>query len=157
MRFWFDTEFIEDGKTIDLISIGIVSEDDRQYYAESSECDLSKANQWVQDNVIPHLTKVGQLSRLAIAYEIQKFVGEKPEFWAYYASYDWVALCQLYGLMVHLPPSWPRWCRDIKQLCVMVGNPKLEQPTKEHNALGDARWNKAIWEMLVKMQKEGNQ
>ena len=24
MRFWFDTEFIEDGKTIDLMSIGIV-------------------------------------------------------------------------------------------------------------------------------------
>lgn len=27
MRIWFDTEFIEDGKTIDLISIGLVRED----------------------------------------------------------------------------------------------------------------------------------
>lgn len=27
MKIWFDTEFIEDGKTIDLISIGMVRED----------------------------------------------------------------------------------------------------------------------------------
>ena len=26
LKIWFDTEFIEDGKTIDLISIGMVSE-----------------------------------------------------------------------------------------------------------------------------------
>jgi hypothetical protein len=31
MRFWFDTEFIEDGKTIDLMSIGVVAEDGRKY------------------------------------------------------------------------------------------------------------------------------
>jgi hypothetical protein len=30
MRYWLDTEFIEDGKTIDLISIGIVAEDGRE-------------------------------------------------------------------------------------------------------------------------------
>lgn len=29
MKYWLDTEFIEDGKTIDLVSIGIVSEDGR--------------------------------------------------------------------------------------------------------------------------------
>ena len=31
MRFWFDTEFHENGSFIDLISIGVVSEDGRQY------------------------------------------------------------------------------------------------------------------------------
>lgn len=29
MKFWFDTEFIEDGKTIDLLSIGVIAEDGR--------------------------------------------------------------------------------------------------------------------------------
>ena len=52
MRFWFDTEFIEDGHTIDLISIGVVAEDGRGFYAESSECDLSRANPWVKENVL---------------------------------------------------------------------------------------------------------
>ncbi len=51
-RFWFDTEFIEDGRTIDLISIGIVSEDNRKYYAVSSECDPTKASKWVNLNVL---------------------------------------------------------------------------------------------------------
>jgi hypothetical protein len=40
MRYWLDTEFIEDGHTIDLISIGIVAEDGRELYAENMECDL---------------------------------------------------------------------------------------------------------------------
>lgn len=33
MRYFFDTEFYEDGKTIDLVSIGIVAEDGRELYA----------------------------------------------------------------------------------------------------------------------------
>ena len=56
MRYWYDTEFIEDGKTIDLISIGIVCEDGREYYAQSVEFDHRKASEWVQTNVLPHLT-----------------------------------------------------------------------------------------------------
>ncbi len=39
MRYWYDTEFIEDGKTIDLISIGIVAEDGRELYLQSVEFD----------------------------------------------------------------------------------------------------------------------
>src|SRR5690349_17532726 len=35
MRYFLDTEFIERPGTIDLISIGIVSEDRREFYAES--------------------------------------------------------------------------------------------------------------------------
>ena len=46
MRYYLDTEFIEDGKTIDLISIGLVSEDGREYYAINYNCDFSKASEW---------------------------------------------------------------------------------------------------------------
>lgn len=55
MRYYLDTEFIEDGKTIDLISIGIVCEDGREYYALNKDCDLTKANDWVKENVISQL------------------------------------------------------------------------------------------------------
>ena len=51
MKFWFDTEFIEDGRTIDLISIGMVAEDGRQYYAVSSEFDSNNASQWVRETM----------------------------------------------------------------------------------------------------------
>lgn len=55
MRYWYDTEFIEDGRTIDLISIGIVAEDGREYYAQRAEMCLDNASQWVRDNVLVHL------------------------------------------------------------------------------------------------------
>ena len=42
-RFFIDTEFVEDGKTIDLISIGIVCEDGREFYAVSTEFDGGRA------------------------------------------------------------------------------------------------------------------
>lgn len=150
MKFWFDTEFIEDGKTIDLISIGIVAEDGRTFYAESLECEYDRASDWVKANVLPHLVGGNYLRpRSAIARDIVDFVGEKPEFWAYYADYDWVALCQLYGTMMDLPKGWPMYCRDIKQLCDDLGNPKLpDQSGAEHDALQDARWNRQAWDFL---------
>lgn len=148
MMYWFDTEFIEDGITIELISIGIVADDGREYYAECKEADLRRASQWVKDNVFPHLTGK-PTPRSVIASDIITFVGSKPEFWAYYADYDWVALCQLYGTMMDLPKGWPMFCMDIKQRCVEVGNPTL--PPKigsEHHALADARWNRLAWQFL---------
>jgi hypothetical protein len=152
-RIWMDTEFIEDGRTIDLISIGMVREDGAEYYAESEECDLSKASSWVRDNVLPHLTNAGK-PRAVIAHEIVEFVGEKPEIWGYYCDYDWVALCQLYGTMMELPKGWPMFCLDIKQACVSVGDPRLPvQDRGEHNALSDALWNRTAWEFLMSLRK----
>lgn len=163
MRFWFDTEFIEDGKTIDLLSIGIVAEDGREFYAENDSADLSRGSDWVQHNVIAHLDwgKHG-MSREQLRDAVRRFVSEypitegptKPEFWAYYADYDWVALCQLFGTMMDLPKGWPMYCRDVKQLCDDLGNPQLpKQNTTEHHALADAKWTREAWEFLQAQEK----
>jgi hypothetical protein len=150
MKIWFDTEFIEDGRTIDLISIGMVREDGAEYYAEFAECDLSKASDWVRQNVLPNLVG-GEKKRYVIAEEVRRFIGENPQIWGYYADYDWVALCQLYGTMMDLPKGFPMYCRDIKQWCDALGNPRLpEQGKGEHNALADARWNRTAWEFLAR-------
>ena len=61
MKYFLDTEFIEGfhkpllGKRrhfIDLISIGIVCEDGRTYYAISNEYNFNNADEWVKKNVI---------------------------------------------------------------------------------------------------------
>ena len=156
MRFWFDTEFIEDGKTIDLLSIGIVSEDGRSYYATNGDADLSKASPWVQENVIPHLNTFSEsgtyslnVSRQTIRDEVLAFIGtDNPEIWAYYADYDWVVLCQLFGTMMDLPKGWPMFCRDLKQLA--EATPLPEQGKGEHHALADARWTRDAWQYLQK-------
>lgn len=150
MKFWFDTEFYENGKTIELISIGVVSEDGREYYAEVAKTAKYYATmtKWLAENVLPHLTG-HEMPREAIALNLIEFMGEKPEIWAYYADYDWVVLCQLYGTMMDLPKGWPMYCRDVKQLCDSLGNPPLpEQEGQEHHAMADARWTKLAWERL---------
>jgi len=170
MKYFYDTEFIEDGHTIDLISIGMVSEDDRTYYVISTGFNPKKASAWVQANVLarlpPRYVNFSDVSvsprlkeesrawrnRTDIREDIRRFVGDdpKPEFWGYYADYDHVALCQLFGRMIDLPKGWPMYTRDIKQLCDALGNPKLpEQGKDEHHALAAARWNKIAYEFLT--------
>jgi hypothetical protein len=169
MKYFYDTEFIEDGHTIDLVSIGMVAEDGRTYYAISKAFNPKKASTWVKVNVLAHLpprfvnfSDVSVSPRLKEASRAWKlrteiksdllfFVGDdpKPEFWAYYAAYDHVALCQLFGPMINLPKGWPMYTRDIKQLCDSLGNPELpKQQDDEHHALADARWNKIAYEFL---------
>jgi len=160
MRYFLDTEFIEDGKTIDLISIAFVCEDGRHLYRGNAECDLNRANEWVQKNVIPILpTKHSEwsgefwCSRETIKNQILGFMppDSKPEIWAYFADYDWVAFCQLFGRMIDLPNGYPKWCRDLKQL---MWHLQVDRPPKswdkEHDALADARWNKDLFEKLAK-------
>lgn len=155
MRIWFDTEFIEDGKTIDLLSIGLVRADGQELYLENLNADYSRASPWVRDNVIKHLDPAKHgVARDEMRFKVIEFVGAKPEFWAYYADYDWVALCQIYGTMMQLPASWPMYCRDVKQLCDDLGNPELPPMSEvEHHALADAKWTKQAWEFLQQRKR----
>lgn len=170
MKYFIDTEFIESGpsKPIQLISIGIVCEDGREMYAISEEFNADNASPWVRDNVLAQLEPWARRDSLdVIGFKIRDFVdpdwpenpanmspGERdrlrtPEFWGYYADYDWVVFCQIFGTMMDLPKGFPMYCRDIKQLCEERGNPKLPEQCKgEHNALADARWNKVAFEFL---------
>lgn len=153
MKFWFDTEFIEDGRTIDLLSIGIVAEDGREFYCEF-DVDHRRASPWVRDNVIVHLKGEPVFRRDVAAHSISSFCGDRPEIWGYYADYDWVALCQLFGTMMDLPEGWPMYCRDVKQLCDQMGRPQLPPQTGvEHHALADARWTRDAWAFLASRQE----
>lgn len=142
VRYFLDTEFLENGATepLYLLSIGLVSEDGRTYYAQDSSCPLARANSWVRENVLPCLDRDHWRPRGTIVRQIREFIGnDKPEFWVYYGDYDWVVFCQLFGAMVDLPKGWPMWARDLKQLCWSLGDPDLPQfATRGHNALDDA-------------------
>lgn len=169
--------------TIDLISIGIVAEDGREYYVISKDFNLKEAwnrweikengfrdagmtkdyrkvywirenvlrpifNDWIEEdrhwtnkdrtlgnweftyNNFKYFLKKHGKSNEQIAKEVKEFVdtekkrynqfGEytltKPEFYGYYADYDWVVFCWLFGLMIDLPNGFPKYCRDLKQM-----------------------------------------
>ena len=259
MKYFLDTEFLEGTQrhrksflealfatkihtppTIDLISIGIVAEDSREYYAISKDFNLKEAwNRydlvkdgfrdcgmtpiykkvyWIRDNVLKPifielranevkeyniaqrrnivldfptysfcfrefkrlLNKYGKTNK-QIAKEIKEFVGNPPgiynqitldknQFYGYFADYDWVVFCWLFGRMVDLPKGFPMYCIDLKQsldeVCekkllnweINLGNfdmlthiktlPNYPKQTNEHNALADARWNRQLYNFL---------
>jgi 3' exoribonuclease, RNase T-like len=264
MKYFLDTEFIEGPQdkrfcgikvgetkpTIDLISIGLVSEDGREYYAISNEFNLHEAwNRyqiengqkvyWIRDNVLQPiwhelatrylretesknasfrwilkrlirsrftekaftlLIKQYGISNKRIAnnicefiYEYEKYDGGSgmcaleaatkyecndpslnPEFYAYFADYDWVAFCWLFGKMNDLPKGFPHYCQDIQQMKdelwekvlssemlmarFMIRNVKhindhpnypKQDPAKQHHALEDAKHDRELYNFLI--------
>jgi len=150
MKYWLDTEFIERPFAIDLISIGLVAEDGREFYAESSEVDWSKASQWTLQTVRPQLQGTGML-REEIGYGIRRFVDqdEHPVFWGYFSAFDWVLFGWLFGDQHERPFRFPALCLDIKQWAIELGDPELpRQLGASHHALADARWTRSAWEFL---------
>jgi 3' exoribonuclease, RNase T-like len=155
MEIYYDTEFLEDGRTIGLISIGMVADDGREYYAVTyGERWLHEigSHEWLLANVVPSLpvnvepcpTHGGDVwnyvtwdrdhpdwprvqPRRVIANEVRDFIlaTPKPDLWAWYGAYDHVALCQLWGAMTDLPEGVPMWTNDLKQECERLGNPAL--------------------------------
>lgn len=203
MNFYLDTEFHEYAKfqkipTIELISIGIVTEWDSSYYAISKDFDMQAAwdNQWLRDNVLKsifadlcklakdettyqfsytHLTLLLRIygkTNKQIAEEIKAFVYsyvvDNPDtvtnwdevtrkspikFWAYFADYDWVVFCWLFGRMIDLPKGFPMFCYDLKQSLEYDSLKKDIIPAAEgeHNALSDAIWNKRLHAEILRL------
>ncbi len=152
MRYFYDCEFIEDGATIELVSIGVVAEDGRELYLVSTEFDPERAGRWVRANVLPQLPSPADpawRSREQIRAALLEFCTAHPDgspvqLWAWVGAYDHVALCQLWGSMTALPRALPRFTRELKQHWEAAGSPALPPvPEGAHDALVDARHNLA--------------
>jgi hypothetical protein len=156
VRFFYDCEFIEDGRTIDLVSIGVVDETGREFYAVSTEFDASRAITWVRRHVLDKLPPPADpawRSREQIRADLLAFLlePEEPiELWAWMAAYDHVVLCQLWGDMRALPRPIPRFTHELRQLWEQAGAPELPPPPPDqHDALADARHNLERWKALT--------
>ncbi len=158
-RYFYDCEFIEDGTRIDLVSIGVVDEHGREFYAVSTEFDDSRAIPWVRRNVLDKLPSPADKAwraRTQIRDDLLAFLtaplapGEGIELWAWFAAYDHVALAQLWGAMSALPRVVPRFTKELRQRWDDLGRPPLPQPpADQHDALADARHNLARWRAMT--------
>ncbi|WP_228981426.1 3'-5' exoribonuclease [Streptomyces sp. DH12] len=167
-RVFYDCEFLEDGRTIDLISIGMVRENDgAELYLVNRDMPIRKIRKhpWLMKNVVPGLPRAhgdrilhmpkswlfdyahpAVQPRDVIASRVRRFITDTPDpqLWAWYGAYDHVVLAQLFGRMIDLPTGIPMWTNDLRQEAERLGNPQLpEQPDGLHNALADARHNLA--------------
>ncbi|MFF3092304.1 hypothetical protein [Streptomyces cyaneofuscatus] len=172
MRIFYDTEFLDDGRTIDLISIGMVAEDGREIYAVSSQFDQAAVQRhgWLMANVWPSLpihhnppgfrgldrldiTDPDVHPRAQIARMVQRFILETPDpqLWAYYSAYDHVAYAQLFGPMSNLPAGLPMQTDDLVTEAKRLGLTPADLPQQEaghHNAIADARHNLVMAQYL---------
>jgi len=179
MKFFYDTEFIEDGKTIDLISIGIVAEDGSEYYAVNLDAPWKRIykHEWLNEHVVPSLPRYYGDARnihgggvnfddplcrtyAKIREDVSLFLRGPVEpwwpvdLWAWYGAYDHVALAQLFGPMIALPPGIPMWTNDLRQECHRLGlEAEVIAPRgggQHHHALDDARWNRDLHAAIVR-------
>jgi hypothetical protein len=158
VRYFYDCEFIEDGSTISLVSIGVVDETGREFYAISTEFDPGRAIEWVRRNVLNQLPSPSDpawRSRAQIRDDLLEFLtapGEPIELWAWMASYDHVVLAQLWGDMRALPRPIPRFTHELRQLWESAGSPVLPPAGADaHDAIADARHNLARWRAISSM------
>jgi hypothetical protein len=151
-RYFYDCEFIEDGRTIELVSIGVIAQDGREFYAVSTDFDPESAGQWVRRNVLgklPSPSDPSWRSRSKIRDDLFEFLMAPRlpiELWAWYAAYDHVVLGQLWGAMPAMPREVPKLTKEIRQHWEVAGCPPIPEPGRDrHNALADARLGYARW------------
>ncbi len=192
---------------IDLISIGIVDEHGRKFYRICKDYNYNDADAWVKENVIlpmyiqtvsgdarnrydvTNFHKYYGCSKQKIVDDLLEFFGcwrdslfyrapDNIEVYGYYADYDWVLFCSLFGRMIDLPKGFPMYCKDLKQmldekvstfsnsdfftkfhikkemslsekLTEIKKHTQYPQQETEHNALDDAKWNYHLYKFLT--------
>lgn len=174
MRIFYDTEFLQmPGKYIELISIGMVAQDGREFYAVNSEMNtLTIArDRWLMDNVMSSIGHVEETSYITAfgtpikdlritdehamnAHDIRKgildFIGEEEaELWAWMGAHDHRVLTTLFGDFSMQPGTVPFTTHDIATLVALTGEQPPRQPKGLHNALADARWNVVRYDYLM--------
>lgn len=139
-KIFYDTEFIDNGSTIDLISIGMIAENGEEFYRINEGLSLFKLSRqpWHMENTVPTLPIAtlpgGKLEwddshadftlimpKAEVKADVYDFIlrhtpiGGQVELWAWYGAYDHVALAQLWGPMNELPRIVPMYTNDLKQ------------------------------------------
>lgn len=162
-NIFLDTEFDENphGMT-DLISVGLVSECGKEYYAELVHSYSFYNDPWLTENVVPHLTGKQKEADI-ISFEVINFLKELSpntdssnfiRLWAWKGTYDWYLMINLLGGFKKVPAFIPKTYFELANHYSILNN--LVDPNdilkseKNHNALEDAKWNMKLFNNLEK-------
>jgi hypothetical protein len=129
MKVFFDFEFTGLHQKTTAISLGLIAENERAFYAEFPDYDRSQVNDWIQRNVIDGLwattLKYNEIpysqarevetaaavtlldyARKDIVYYLGRWLRsfkEPVEMWGDVLAYDWVLFCELWGGAFNIP------------------------------------------------------
>lgn len=134
MNLYFDTEFIGLHKDTTLVSIGIVTENGKRFYAEFADYDENQCDNWIKENVLKHTILAGNDtiaarlgedsnttvvlgSKMDIRYELGEWLKQfdSVQFVSDVCHYDMVLLIDIFGGAFDLPKNVSAVCHDINQ------------------------------------------
>ena len=137
-KIYFDTEFTGLHKDTTLISIGMITEDGRKFYAEFDDYDKTQVNDWIQENVIDNLLydnnmKVWKIdidkndtfvygSKNDIKDALIDWLSsyDKVQFVSDVCHYDFVLLIDIFGGAFDLPNKISPCCIDLNTMISML-------------------------------------
>ena len=162
MRVFWDCEFTGLHQHTTLISIGMVDENGREFYAVLNDYDKAQVDDWLRDNVIAHLNEErGHYDdKTMVSLNLNTWLSnyESVEMWSDTLAYDWVLFCQLFGHAFNIPKNVYYIPFDIATLMKIKGvDPDVNREQfagmegTKHNALHDARVIKACYEKLIEL------
>lgn len=134
MKLFIDTEFTGLRKDSTLISIGVVSENNNEFYAEFYDYDKSQIDDWLKDNIIKNLDydcnkynfKLISGNK-TIVYGNTKYIKQeflewleqfdKIELVLDVGHYDYILLIDLlFGNALNIPQNFDKTYEDLNQL-----------------------------------------
>lgn len=144
MLIFIDTEFT-DFKDAELISIGLVTEDGDEFYAELP-VDQSKCNNFVLTTILPQLGKMPDVRRTPAQLRdklqqwLEKFQPQAPVVICFDYDGDWRLFC---AALANEVPSWVSG----RNIYKYIDQPTwlmyfIENKLSEHHALNDAKANR---------------
>lgn len=170
-KVFFDTEFTGLHQKTTLISIGLISDCGKTFYAELTDYDKSQVDDWINNNVISNLTMteddnaafLGSWRLVADSVNVKDALTkwleqfEQVEIWSDCLSYDWVLFNQIFGHAFNIPKNVYYIPFDICTLFKAKGiDPdisreefsNMKENSQKHNALWDAKVIKRCFELL---------
>lgn len=181
MKIFLDSEFTKLDKNGELISLGLVTEDNTEFYAEFNDYNGNYINTWLQRNVINHLfynnvkiynyeynsnemhyNQYCKHDKWNISKVLECWLKQfdEIEIWSDCLAYDWIFFCNLFGGAFGIPNNVYYIPFDISTLMKIKGvNPDINREEfinnsvkgNKHNALYDAKVIKACYEKLMEM------
>jgi hypothetical protein len=137
MRIFYDCEFLEDGKTIDLISIGMIAEAGDEYYAVNSDLPIERieSHGWLMKNVVPHIP--GQLQERSFDDNRNlngRFTLDPTDA---IVKPHWVIANKVRDFILGQPdPQWWAWYGAPTAVVEVVPPPRLSARAREDELVG---------------------
>ena len=123
-KIFLDTEFTGLRQDTTLVSIGLVSDCGKTFYAEFIDFDMDQIDGWLQENIVNKLKLVNEKSnhfwtnrdqdnlvscgdKDFIQSELRLWLSnfDKIELWSDCLAYDWVLFCDLFGGAFEIPKN----------------------------------------------------